>query len=430
MHRQDAGQRAARLHDLQRATLLPGRRVRGMVQRAQRKPERQLKDTHPLHVAGDAEDLRPAVALGADGVVELQAPLEQERDRAVGLHVVHVGRLSEHARVGREGRANARHAPFVVQRGEQPRLFAADVGAGAPPHLHVEAQAAPQDALAQQAALARLLHRPLHALDGERVLVSQVDEAIAGAGRVARDQHPLDHRVRVALHQDAVDEGARVALIGVADKVLGFAGLVAQEPPLRAGREVGAAPAAQCGVRHLLDHLVLALLQRLGQPAVAARGDVVIDVLRIDDAAAGDEPPVLDSPVLDLRERRHAIDGRPGDGGEGEVAADARGAVLFERLVHQLRHLVRRHVPVEYVAAVRLPHLHQRLQPAEAAIADDPHVHGQAALLHLAAQRLQRLVGAGGQAAGGDRDAHQRPRRPLDGSPGRFSPLPQLFVCF
>ena len=116
---QNAGERPTRLHRLQRATLLPRGRVGGVIEGAEREAERQLDDARPVHVAGDAEDLGAAVALGADGVEGLQAALQDERDAGVGLDVVDVARLAEDARVGREGRPDARHPALVVQRRDQ-----------------------------------------------------------------------------------------------------------------------------------------------------------------------------------------------------------------------------------------------------------------------------------------------------------------------
>ena len=302
VRRQDAGQRRARLHRLQRPPLLPGRGIGGVVELAEREAERQLDDADALDVAGDAEELGAAVCLGADRLVELHALLQHERDVGVALDVVDVRRLGEDAGVGGEGRADARHPALVVERGEQPRLLAADVRPGAAPDREVERNVAAEHVLAEQAALPRLLDRLLHPIDRQRVLVAQVDVPIRRAGGVGGDNHPFDHSMRIALHQDAIDPRSGVALIGVADQVLRLALLAAQKLPLGAGREVGAAAAAQGRLLHRLDQLFLAHRQGAGEAGVAAGGDVVVDVIRVDDAAAGEQPPLLHRPEVQVRE--------------------------------------------------------------------------------------------------------------------------------
>ena len=89
---------------------------------------------------------------------------------------------------------------------------------------------------------------------------------MAGAGGERGDRDPLDQLVRVALHQLAVLEGARLGLVGVAAEVLGHLA-AGQEGGLFAHREAGAAAPAQARVFELLEdlvrlHLAVGLLQR------------------------------------------------------------------------------------------------------------------------------------------------------------------------
>ena len=76
------------------------------------------------------------------------------------------------------------------------------------------------------------------------VLAADEDEGVAGVGGQRRDRDPLDQLVRVALHQLAVLEGARLGLVGVAAEVLRHVA-AGQEGGLFAHREAGAAAAAQ-----------------------------------------------------------------------------------------------------------------------------------------------------------------------------------------
>ena len=99
-----------------------------------------------------------------------------------------------------------------------------DEGAGAFVHGHVEREVRAEDVLAEQAALPRLLQGQARILDGERVLLPDVDVALVGADGVGADDQPLEDAVRVSLEQAPVHVGARVALVGVDDDVLGSPG--------------------------------------------------------------------------------------------------------------------------------------------------------------------------------------------------------------
>ena len=117
------------------------------------------------------------------------------------------------------------------------------------------------DVVAEQAVLARLPERVLEALDGERVLGAHVHEALVRADGEGADDHALDERVRVALEHRAVHERAGVALVRVAEDVLGLVVLLLGEAPLHPGGEAGAAAAAQAGGEDLLDDLLPGVIE-------------------------------------------------------------------------------------------------------------------------------------------------------------------------
>ena len=110
-----------------------------------------------------------------------------------------------------------------------------------------KAKSAAQDVFAQKAELLRLGDGGLQAADGQGILRPDVDVALVGPGGHARDHHALQHAVGVALHDGAVHEGTGVALVAVADHVLGVGILPADTLPLPAGRETAAAPAPEAG---------------------------------------------------------------------------------------------------------------------------------------------------------------------------------------
>ena len=72
-----------------------------------------------------------------------------------------------------------------------------------------------------------------------------VKNSAAGARDQPGHDHALDHQVRDVFHDEAILDGAGFALIGVADNVFLFARSIAHDLPLAAGRETGAAHAAQ-----------------------------------------------------------------------------------------------------------------------------------------------------------------------------------------
>ncbi len=127
----------------------------------------------------------------------------------------------------------------------QGRFLAADKGARAQADVDVKVKAAAQDVLSQQAVGLGLRDRDLKAVDGNGVLGAHIDVALIGPDGIARDGHGLQHRVRVALQNGAVHEGARVALIGVADDVFGIRLAFRGQLPLDAGGEAAAAAPAQ-----------------------------------------------------------------------------------------------------------------------------------------------------------------------------------------
>ncbi len=100
-------------------------------------------------------------------------------------------------------------------------------------------------------------------------LAADVDVGGVRADGVAADEAALHEQMGIALHQQVVLEGARFALVGVADDVFGIRRLLVDELPLEPGREAGAASATQARGLHLFDHLVGRHRERLLQAVVA-----------------------------------------------------------------------------------------------------------------------------------------------------------------
>ena len=230
--------------------------------------------------------------------------------------------------------------------------------------------------------------KPLKAVNGERILGADVDEALRSADRVAGDRHRLEDRVGVALKSGAVHVRARVALVGVADHVLLALGLLLGELPLHAGREARAAAAAKAGLEHFVDdllrrHLEEDLLDRL----VAVARDVVLDLLGVDHAAVTEDDAVLLLVEWDVRlgdELLRLL---------GVIAETLNDAALHEVLGDDLLDV--RGLDLDVESALR-EDLDDRalLAEAETARRDDLDLVLEAGGLELVRERLDDLVGA------------------------------------
>ncbi|OPZ46054.1 MAG: hypothetical protein BWY94_00921 [Actinobacteria bacterium ADurb.BinA094] len=365
---------------------------------AQGGAHRHLGEAAVDQFAGEAEGLGAAAVLGAELVVLGGAVGDDPGHVGPGLDVVDVGGAAPEAGDGGEGRTGARHAALALDRGDQRGLLAADEGAGAELEVQVELPARTEDVASQEPALLGIGDRLGEALDGQRVLGAHVDVALVGADCPAADQHALDDRVRVALEDRAVHERAGVALVGVADEVLDVALALVGELPLDAGREPGAAAAADARVGDLLDDLLLGhRRERRARRLVAAAGEVLVEALRVDHAhvAQGDarlglvEPDVV--PVADAL------------AGLGVLVEEAlHRTAVPEVLVDHLGHVPRLEMAVQRVVAEH----GDRAHGAQAVTADDADVHlvGQAGLPDLLHERVVDGHRAGEHAGGAGAD--------------------------
>ncbi len=125
------------------------------------------------------------------------AVLKDVRHGGDRLDVVDHGRAGVQARDRRERRLEPGLAAEPLERVEQRRFLAADVGPGAGVHDHVQVQVRAEDLLAEIAGRPRLGDGELEPPDHVHDLAAHVDEGLVGADRVAGDDHALDQRLRV-----------------------------------------------------------------------------------------------------------------------------------------------------------------------------------------------------------------------------------------
>ena len=241
-----------------------------------------LVETRTLHQAADAPDVRAAVAGDAD-LGELRA--------AEGEHVLHLrhrlrvvddGRAVVEAEDGREIRGlDARVAALAFEGLDQAGLFAADVAAAAAVDDDFAGVARAEDVLAEEALGLRLGDGALEDLGAVDELAADVDEGLLGLDGPRGDRDAFQHLVRVLVDDLAVLVGAGLGFVGVDDEVGGLARLTVEELPLHAGREAGAAAAAQAGDFDFLADFLGLEGDGFLEGFVTAVAQVAVDVDRV-----------------------------------------------------------------------------------------------------------------------------------------------------
>jgi hypothetical protein len=113
-----------------------------------------------------------------------------------GLDIVDRGRLLQIAALGRKGRPVARRAALALERFEQRRFLAADIGAGAEldPDVEIEPFAA-ADIGAEQPEAAAGLQDFLKRVPQIGILAPEIDQPVPRAERVAGDRHAVEHQI-------------------------------------------------------------------------------------------------------------------------------------------------------------------------------------------------------------------------------------------
>ena len=221
-----------------------------------------------LDVPGDREELQPGVLVAVLARPPLRLPpggaaQRDDRDVRERLDRVHQRRLAVQAVGAGERRLVPRLAAVPFHALDERRLLAEDVAARRGKHLDVQPPAGSACVRADQAGVAQVLDLAADDLLLRAVLVPDEHPAFFGADREHAEQHALEHQVRLGGEDVPVLERAWLGLIGVADDVRGRCLLSRHQVPLAAGREPGAAHAAQPAVLQRGDDL--AAVQLVGQ---------------------------------------------------------------------------------------------------------------------------------------------------------------------
>ena len=205
-------------------------------------------------------------------------------------------------------RFDARHAAIALDRRGQGAALTADERARTLVDVDAEIEIAAKDVRSEKAHLLGASDGRFQAVHCQRILRAHIDIALVAADGETRDHHALEHTVWIALHHAAVHERAGIALVGVADEMLLLPFRLPGGVPLKPGGEARSAAAAQAGIENIAaDLLVRHLEQCLFKRAVAALGDILLDVLGVRRAAVFQHHTVLlfiKRDILLLRVRR------------------------------------------------------------------------------------------------------------------------------
>ena len=230
----------------------------------------------------------------------------------------------------------------------------------------------------------------------------------------------------IAFEFVAIHVSAGIALVGVADQELAIPRGLAQELPLQAGREAGAAAAAQPRNLELLVHQFRgAVDQHLVERLVAADRDIFFDVVRVDQSAVAQDDLLLSAEERNLVPHRNVR--------EAVAEMHLRGDVIpvFDLAQSKpLRNRLRRQGVENRIDVIGLDsmqddqrlagnrNIDQRLLGAKAEAAGADEVHVQAALRDGVNQRGVDALGAVAGSAGAHADSDARARRLQFGQPG------------
>src|SRR5690606_26155677 len=118
-----------------------------------RRAHRQLPEAGPLHLAARAVELRARVGREAERPEPFGAVIDDVRNVAKRLDVVHDRRLAPQPDELRERRLRARDRAAALERADQRGFLAADVAAGARMQVQREADLAAENMLAEEAAV-------------------------------------------------------------------------------------------------------------------------------------------------------------------------------------------------------------------------------------------------------------------------------------
>src|SRR5262249_44013573 len=136
------------------------------------------------------------------------------------LHVVDDSRTHVETQHRREiRRLDPWITAFPLERFDQTRFLAANVGARAAVDIELNPESGPNNILAKEIVLARFLDRALEDFGALGKFAADIDVRGMRIKGVTRDQHSFEQLVRILVDDVAVFECARLGFVGVADQI-------------------------------------------------------------------------------------------------------------------------------------------------------------------------------------------------------------------
>ncbi len=187
------------------------------------------------------------------------------------------------------------HIPF--EGSHQSRGFAAYKSSCALNDLDVEIHSAAENILPEKPVIPRLIDCFQKALAGNRILAPDVHKPLFAPDSARADDHSLKHGMRIALNNAAIHKSARISFVRVTDQNgihLAVLCRVTAGFPFHACRKAAAAAPPQPGSLDFgYDLLRIHLEESFLQGGVTIDRYVIIDLLRIDDAAVAEDYKLL-----------------------------------------------------------------------------------------------------------------------------------------
>ena len=221
-------------------------------------PERIFVDTRASAVAGYRQHLGSSRLHRADAAIPVGSLGRHQGGGAKGLDVVQRGRALQVAVADRVRWPVARDAALAFERLDQRRFLTADIGTGTQVDFDVEVEAGmAQNVASQQASLAPPRQHAIERRQQIAVFAAQIEKALATVDGIGAHRHAFEHQIGLGRKQDAILEGAGLALVGVAHhitpRICVISGGVAAGRPFQAGGEAGATAPAQVGMLDFLQ---------------------------------------------------------------------------------------------------------------------------------------------------------------------------------
>jgi hypothetical protein len=188
------------------------------------------------------------------------------------LNVVDHGRLAVEPCDRRVGWAQADFAAAPFDCVQHRRLLAAHVAPHTREDRHVERKIAAEGAVAENTGASRVANRRLDSLLSAWIFGSDEDDASFRADRVGADRQAFEDRVWIVLHERAIEERPRIALVAVGDHEARVGRRGGAHAPFRSRRVGGAASPALTGALHDLEDLRRRASKRGGQPLIDPSG--------------------------------------------------------------------------------------------------------------------------------------------------------------